>query len=483
MIGVYKEIKAEYCDESLLAPRNRGNPCISALPWAGHSIDQILKSFQYLPAPPSTSDLLLSDLQRISQLFELSDLVYRRAEYKNAISAAVTVLSETYVARNIVTEEDHRRRTLLHQTPPGATRLLLPANWRSTAKGLGFFGPSGSGKTTFGKRFCLPFSVVIIHTNYRGTQLSQKQVPVLYIQIPYDANLKSLCVAFFATVDAILGNGGFYEKQGRNAGSIPLMVALIARVGNAICLGVLFVDEVHNLRVAKGPKIVEMLNLFSQLMEQAGISVYVAGVPSVKAMLQPTTPNQRKLVTAGEHNFGLMALDDPEFIDFTDLLWSRKMVRMQNRLTPGIRKVWHERSAGNPAFIVLLFMLTQRNEIGVTEEVNELTLAMAAEENMATLQPAIRALRIGGAAAMDAYDTMKVQKIVDAILTEMNLPPTNILAYRTDGTPDFPEIGDDDSNNEPPAAAQDRPKRQLSTRADQASDSPLPDPENPLLLL
>ena len=486
MIGTYEVIEADYSREHLLAPRHRGNPCIAALPLVGKSIEDIMASFEHLPAKPKKADRQLDLLERVGQLNTLNDVVIKLVDYQQAALAAISVLRETYYARNIITAEDRRRRMLLHNTPIGTRgqkrsyedivpQIVIPANWKSSAKGLGFFGVSGSGKTTFASTLGLQFMVVIRHTAYKGQSLKLDQIPWIYIQIPHDATVKSLCLEFFRTVDEILGYSR-YLAEAKAVDGIAEMVMLIARVSTTVALGALFVDEFHNLKIAKGPNIVIVLNLFSQLVERAGISVFVAGTPSVKSILQPGTANQRKLITGGEVNFKLMALDSPEFDDFATQIWKYQYVKRPVRLTPAIKKAWHEASAGNPAFMVLAFHLAQRNEIGERECVDHLSLAMAASQNMATLQPAIRALSLGTAEAMQAYDDMDVSKKMQAIRDMLGLPPLNADAYAVGDEDDFPELVDKPGSQKPAKAPAARGRRVATGK----EPDPLPKPENPL---
>src|SRR5439155_27066275 len=104
-------------------------------------------------------------------------------------------------------------------------------------------------------------------------------------------------------------------------------------------------------------------------------------------------------VLAGEVNFPLMEWQSPELDDFMDVFWGYHYVKSPGPLIPSIRQAWYLAGAGNPAFMVLAYALAQRNEIGGREVVDETAFELAAKRHMATLQPAIRAMRIGNAGA------------------------------------------------------------------------------------
>ncbi len=474
MIGSYEVIPADYCRESSIATRHRDNPLIAALPLSGMKIEEIMKRFSNLPPLPTAADRRLHRLERFAQLNTLDDIIYNRVDYFHAVMSAVTCIRETYVARNHITAEDRRRRHLLHSHNNTIDTIPIPANWKSTARSLGFFGLSGSGKTTFANLLGLPYMVVIRHTNYKGTPMKLDQIPWIYIQIPHDATVKSLCLQFFRKVDDILGYSD-YHNQAIAVTGIAQMVMLIARVATTVALAALFVDEVHNLKVAKGPNVVIVLNLFSQLVELAGISVFVAGTPGVKSIVEPGTANQRKLITGGEVSFKLMPEKSAEFEDFTDTYWRYQYVQKPGRLTPAIRKAWHAAGAGNPAFTVLVFLLAQRNEIGLRETVDEVSLTMAAHDNMALLQPTIRALRLGTSAALQSADDLMTQAALKTIRESMGLPGPAAQAYAMADDGELDGV-------EPQAAAKSARGNNAGRKGKAAKGpDPLPSSERPLL--
>jgi hypothetical protein len=310
----------------------------------------------------------------------------------------------------------------------------------------------------------LPFSVVIRHSKYCDSPLQLDQLPFVYIQIPHDASVKSLCLEFFEAIDRALGYTD-YKREAKRAGGIAEMVILIVRVATAVSLGVLFIDELQNLRVARGPNIVIVLNLFSRLVELAGVSVYTSGTPSLRTIFTAGTANQRKLFLAGEIGFPLMEEDSPELNDFMETLWDYQYVRNRGELTPSVRRAWFDGGAGNPAFMVLVFALAQRNEIGGREVVDELSLQMAAKRHMATLQPAVAAMRIGDDTALDG---MNVRNELSDLREQLGMPNLDVGAYRAETDEEFGGV--ESSGTEPARKRRGTPKGPVRKDLPQSED-------------
>jgi len=471
--GEYVVVEADYSKENTLAPRHRGNPLIASLPLLGLDTPQIVSLFDRGPQKPDQAVRDMNSLERIGELNSLGDVLYNLTPYQRGTESFISTLRETYVARNALKAEDRRRRLMLHSASSYSDNKLqipVPKNWRSTAKSLSFIGVTGSGKTTFALTLGMPFGIVIRHKRYAGEPLDVDQLPFIYIQIPHDGTVKSLCLSFFEAIDDAMGYTE-YSKVAKRVGGIAEMTILMARVATALSLGVLFVDELQSLKVARGPNIVIVLNLFSRLVERAGISVYTSGTPSIRSILTPGTANTRKISLGGELEFPLMKEGSAELRDFMTKLWDYQYVKNPRELTEPIQKAWFEYGAGNPAFMVLVFALAQRNEIGGKREfVDELSIELAGRRHMATLQPAIRAMRIGTPSAIMALDGMTVGDQLSALRSELGMPTLNAKAYRGNSGDEFEEIDESDS----------RPTRKSAPKPAEADESELPDAEDPL---
>lgn len=383
--------------------RFEGNPFIEALPVLEGTKNEIIDRLKNYPPIATAKDRSRSEIVRTAEAGRINEIVYPFAEYKRAGLNLTLNIRECYVARNPCSIVDVQRRHAI--ATDGTANIPFPANWSSTAKGQTLLGISGSGKTTFANAFSLPYQIVIEHTEYMGMPLVCRQIPWVNLRMSHDATLKSLCLQFFDTVDHILGNTN-YRRTAEAARSISRMALLIAQVATACSIGVIFVDELQNLKAAIGKNAVFVLNLFSDIIEKAGVTLVVAGTPLLEEVIDENVRNLRKLNSGGESNFVQMRLGDSEFDTFCDTYWDYQFVKKPVTLTDGIRKAWHNAGAGNPAFTALAFMLAQRNEIGGREVIDELAFDRVSKIDMAILEPAIDALRSGKSARLRAFDDL-----------------------------------------------------------------------------
>lgn len=385
--------------------RYDGNPFIEAMPTLETSKNAILDRLEHYPTRPTKADRKKTELVRAAEVGCINEIVYPFAEYKRAGVDLTMNIRESYVARNPLTGEDAQRRHAIATAADPNADVQLPKNWTSSAKGQTLLGISGSGKTTFATAFSLPYQVVIEHRTYNGQKLTCRQIPWVSVRMSHDATLKSLCLQFFEVVDGILGNTN-YQRHARSVRSISRMVLHIAQVATAASIGVIFIDEVQNLKAANGTNATFVLNLFSEIIERAGVSLVIAGTPALASVIDENVRNLRKLNSGGESNFVQMREGDPEFDAFCDVYWDYQFVKNPVRLDKEIRRAWHRAGAGNPAFTAMAFMLAQRNEIGGREVIDVAAFDRVSRVNMAILEPAIAALRSGKASLLRNFDDL-----------------------------------------------------------------------------
>lgn len=369
----------------------KGNPFIEALPVLEERKEQFLTELSHYPPRPTAKDRQAGDVSRIMELSILNDIVHPFPEFQKAGLALATIIRQSYIGRNPLTVIDRQRRHAMasHQGGTGSG-VPFPRDWNSSARGHLIMGISGMGKTTFATTFLMRYPQVIAHTCYQGTSLVCHQVVFVVLRVPHDATLRSLCVQFFEEIDKALGTN--YVRQARSVHQIAPMVALMNHVATAVSLGFLVIDEVQNLRYARGSNAEFMLNLFSEVIERLGISLLLLATPAVQPVLEGSVRNLRKLSSSGETIFKPMSQNDPQWNEFCEVYWDYSLTRNKCRLSDSIKKAWHTSSAGNTAFASLAFMLAQRNEIGGREIIDEQSFERVSATDMAFLQPAIRAL-------------------------------------------------------------------------------------------
>lgn len=392
--------KADYKQTGVT--RFNGNPFIEALPELAATKSAFLIGLSHYPPKPSAATRKSNEIVRMMELSVLNDIVYPFPEYQKVALATATIMREAYMSRNPMTVMDRQRRYALSTS--GNDKLPLPADWKSTAKGHFLMAVSGMGKTTFANAFLLRYPQLISHDGYQGQHLKCQQVVYIVLRVPHDATLRSLCVQFFQMVDSLLNTN--YVRQATSLRHIAPMVQLMSTVATAVSLGFLVIDEMQNLKNARGGDANHVLNLFSEIIERLGISVLAIATPAVQSVLEGSVRNGRKIASSGETVLKPMKKNDPLWVDFCETYWDYSFVKKKAPLSTATINAWHDVSAGNTAFAALAFSLSQRNEIGGREVIDEQAFARTAATDMAFLQPAIAALKSGRPDKLRAFDDL-----------------------------------------------------------------------------
>jgi hypothetical protein len=382
-----------------------GIPFIEALPPLPQTKESLLLQLTNKPEVPTDSIREASEIVRIMELSTLSDNVYPFPDYGESALDLTKIIRESYVARNPFNTIDiNRRHALATSSEDG---LLFPPDWKSSANGHLLLGITGMGKSTFANSFLLRYPQLINHTCYQGRPLVARQIVYVTLSVPHDATLRGLCIQFFEEVDRILGDTE-YSKEAKSVRTIALMVQLMNKVATAVSLGLLVIDDVQNLRAAKGLNGEYMLNLFSEIVERLGISLFLMATPAIDKVLVNVVRNTRKAASSGCVPLLPMAKNSDVWKDFTTAYWDYTFTKKKKRLTDDIRNAWWDTSGGDTAFAVLAFMLTQQNAIGKNgvEEVDEQGFRRTSATNMAILQPAIAALRSRKLANLQRFDDL-----------------------------------------------------------------------------
>lgn len=412
-------IQAEYRPTHVM--RFDGNPFIEALPQVEDSKQEFITMLANDPPAPTGKTRKLGEITRTMELSTIADLVLPFPEYGKVGIAVATMLRDTYVARNPLSPTDRQRRHAL--ATRGEDGICMPADWKSSAGGYTLMAISGMGKTTFARAFFLRYPQVIEHTSYQGQPLKCLQVVYLILRIPHDGTLRSLCVQFFAAIDRLLGTK--YARQARAIRNIAPMVDLMNLVASTVSLGFIVIDEFQNLRSATAANAEIVLNMFSEIIEELGISLLLLATPAVQPVIERSVRNGRKLMSNGETVIPAMKPNDGMWTVFCEKYWEYSYVKKKGRLTPDVKKAWYKASGGNSSFAAMAFMLSQRSEIGGREIIDETSFARTAATDMAFLQPAIKALISGKPAHLRAFDDLVFSKKYLALRKQLGIedPP------------------------------------------------------------
>lgn len=422
--NAYPCVQASYQLE--LGSRYRGNPFAEALPLAGliETKSSLSKALAHYPPEPTAADRRLPRMARIGEINNILDIIYPRPAYEKIGDSILANLLEAYVTRNPVTAEDRRQRHQIAQLTPeqcadlircrAGTSLPFGKGWRRTGLGYLLTGVTGTGKSTLLKGLLQYLAVVIEHTEYGGQPLICKQLPVLYVQVSHDATLRTFCQTVLDNIDYALG-ATLYGPRGKAARTIGALASVLFRATSAVSLGELFIDDLQNLRSASPETAETSLNLFSLIMEIAGISVTAVGTPALGPLIEDNARNTRKLTSGGQGYLEAMARDSLECKNFQDRYWQYQYTSTFQPLTKKLRNAWFAADAGHPAFCSTAFMCAQRAAVGRGDAMNVELFGIVATEDMALLRPAVEALLSGKPEDLLRFDDLKFSDEIELL--------------------------------------------------------------------
>jgi hypothetical protein len=265
-------------------PDHVGNPLEEALP-PMLTTDQLILRLQHFPAfdeaARNASDevryLLIQNSMRFFVPLDMHIDLYRR--FSNVIR--IGYAGRNPVARNRKSRPNHRLESFDQY---GSQCNSNTAQFMSTAAGFNIAGISGVGKSFSIDRILKLFPQVIHHSNYEDKPFTQTQIVWLKLDCPFDGNPRGLCISFFKTVDALLGTN--YRRTHAKTRRIQTeLLSDMATVAANHYIGVLVIDEVQRLSLAKSGGADLLLNFFVQLVNDMGVPVVLVGTYGALAVL------------------------------------------------------------------------------------------------------------------------------------------------------------------------------------------------------
>lgn len=165
------------------------------------------------------------------------------------------------------------------------------------------------------------------------------------------------------------------------AGTIALLLQQIEAKMKSSFLGILVIDEMQNLNLAKAGGADRLLGFLHNLVNNLGIPLIFCANPPFDELLSKSFKSARRAESSGYFNVELMRNDD-EWDLFIDELWCLQWTNVQTPLTPSLSNRLHLLSAGNMDLAVRIYYAAQKAIIGtsderVTEEVLELGANLA----------------------------------------------------------------------------------------------------------
>jgi len=424
-------VQAVYRDPEI--PAYAGNPLQEALPPILNT-DQLILKLQYFPdydeslrnAPNELRYLLV---QESARCFVPSDRhldLYRR--FNNTIRIG-------YAARNPAAP---LMRVRLPRTCSfdqyGDQPQPTPGEFLSTAQGFSITGISGVGKSFSIDRVLRLFPQVIHHSEFRGRPFTHSQIVWLKIDCPFDGNPRGLCISFLKALDTLLGTHYRSEYAKSRAIQTELLSDMTTAAANHY-IGVLVIDEIQRLSVAKSGGAEILLNFFIQLVNEIGIPVVLVGTYKALNVLSQQFSQMRRGTGQGDLIWDRMQNDNEwqQFVkQWFHAQYTRKSFAPDDPVSGSCPKtnapsgeppktlsnVLYDESQGITDLAVKLYMFAQERAIESKKEiVNESIIRSVAKDKFKTLKAVLTAIREGNEKSLSRWDDVypaAVRKYIQA---------------------------------------------------------------------
>lgn len=386
-------VEAEYSEQFLNEYMN--NPLIEALPPI-FSYEQSEELLHLYPDYTSKERELDAHYRYhcVQRLFRYFQPLGKHLDIEQRISR---VIRQGYISRNPLMPEYASDMQKIY-------RMIKQGNYKfdncelspTTSSGFTIIGFSGVGKTKTVERILALYPQIIVHSKYKHKDINQYQLVWLKLDCPHDGSVKGLCVNFFQEIDRLLGDDSYNKfAAGRNT-TTDTMIPRMAQIARRHSLGVLVIDEIQHLSVAKSGGQEKMLNFFVTLVNTIGIPVILIGTSKALPILQ----GEFRQAKRGSGQQGDVIWENMHKNEHWELLiegmWQYQWTKKECELTRELMDVLYDESQGIIDIAVKLYAMAQIRAIATGKEiVTPAIVKQVAEDNLKLIRPMLLALKSG----------------------------------------------------------------------------------------
>ncbi|SIT49356.1 Transposition protein C [Paraburkholderia ribeironis] len=396
-------VEARYTQQRI--PRYRGNPLIEALPPV---LDDEALADSLLSLPDfSPEQREWPTYERLQMVSGLSSFLVPLARHLQLARALDSFIRSGYVSRRPASAEHVRIYQSLYEAQQAGrafnSEMAPPTPEQLSSRVVGM---SGTGKTSAIRRIFARYPQVIHHKDF-----DIFQVPYLHIEAPPDGiSVKGLATSILRKIDHLVPDSNYYDVYAaRKNSSGDLLLNHAARAMHHHFVGVLVVDEIHNLKNAGRSKQVLMAALVTASNE-LGVPILFVGTHRATEVLGLDFslgrrsaghgfPTWRTLVASGN-------LEEPgEWEDFITVLWEYQWIRQPVVLTQFLSNTLYACCQGVPDIAIKFLACAQwRAMLDGTETFAAETFVSILEAELEPVKPMLDAMRTGNIAVLERYE-------------------------------------------------------------------------------
>ncbi len=380
-------VKAIYRDPGLDC--YRGNPLIEALPPIFKE-KQVARLLQYSPGYEEGYRQLPLEY-RLHLIVDAVRFIQPLPMHFRLEQCFSRMIRSGYVGRNPSAPKFQALYRRLQAVGDDPLELPPPV---LTTRGCSIVGHSGAGKSTAAGRILSMYPQVIFHGRYNDRPFTHSQLVYIKLECPYNGELSGLCKGLFTEVDRLLDTNTYERYVRRGQPRIDDLLLRMAELAFRHSIGLLLIDEIQNLRKARGDGANDMLDFLLWLDNKLGIPVVLVGTPRALPVLTGEFRRARRAAGQEAIAWNRMREDGNDWTMFIDTLWKYQYVHTDSPLTPELRHVLYDQSQGIADIAVKVYMLAQIEAITSRAEViTPESLIAASQHRLSFVQPFLSDLR------------------------------------------------------------------------------------------
>ena len=335
--------------------REQGNPYLEALPdvLGKREFGRRIKSQPDFPrdisrlAPEERRNLLSG----LSQWFQPMDYMYTLYDMLHR------AMCSTYQTKTVI-ESVRQMNDLYMDFRTGRPREL---SYSTQAYSGAVLGVPGIGKTSTIKRCLSTMPQVIVHQEYQGRKIYEKQINYLVVECPSDCSLKTLALNIFSAIDKAIGSEYLKQATYQRAMATSATTTKLKIICMNHHIGLIVIDEIQNAisTATKNKQIKPLIKFLVELTNETSTAICFCGTLEAEDVFLKQEHLKRR--TRG---FRLLPMKyDRTYRKFITELWEYQMTLQKAPLTEKLMKQMYDLSAGIPAYLVKIFEEAQVRSI------------------------------------------------------------------------------------------------------------------------
>lgn len=391
-------VMAKYRDQEVMEYRN--NPFIEALPPI-LSKEEVVDKLAYYP-PFNENERNLDShirLHLVQRLFQYYQPIFQTLDLESRVSRMIRM---GYVHKNPFKPEFAQGLHENYKSILNANIDMYNGNLKSTSSAMTILGPSGIGKSRMINVVLSALPQLIVHSRYKNNDFNMYQLVWLKLDCSFDGNIKGVCIDAYRSLDSLLGTS-YYKRFGSARMPIASMQPALSQMLRVHGVGLLVIDEVQSLSVAKSGGAEKMMNFFHYLSNM-GTPILLIGTPKALPYLRGDLRQARRGSGQGDMVIERMKKDFNWDL-ILEGMWDYQWVRKPTALTQEFKDILYDESGGITDIAIKLFVMAQVKAISSgKEQITPALIRKVARENLQLIQPMINAIRSGDIKAISRYE-------------------------------------------------------------------------------